>query len=99
MRAGARSHTTEHSEDSLLTSSGAQSGNSTDFINTLDFTEEEERAVRRKLDRVIVPLSTFLYLLCFLDRYSISPLPVRHLLIVNVGSILEMQKSKAWQKS
>jgi hypothetical protein len=32
------------------------------------WTEEEETAVRRKLDRVIVPLTTFLYLLCFLDR-------------------------------
>lgn len=34
------------------------------------WTEEEETAVRRKLDRVIVPLTTFLYLLCFLDRYA-----------------------------
>lgn len=33
------------------------------------WTAEEETAVRRKLDRVIVPLTTFLYLLCFLDRY------------------------------
>jgi hypothetical protein len=33
------------------------------------WTEEEETAVRRKLDRVVVPISTFLYLLCFLDRY------------------------------
>jgi hypothetical protein len=32
------------------------------------WTVEEETAVRRKLDRVVVPLSTFLYLLCFLDR-------------------------------
>ena len=32
------------------------------------WTVEEETAVRRKLDRVIVPLTTFLYLLCFLDR-------------------------------
>ena len=36
------------------------------------WTEEEETAVRRKLDRVIVPLTTFLYLLCFLDRYVFS---------------------------
>jgi hypothetical protein len=34
------------------------------------WTEAEETAVRRKLDRVIVPLTTFLYLLCFLDRYD-----------------------------
>jgi hypothetical protein len=33
------------------------------------WTEEEETAVRRKLDKYIVPLTTFLYLLCFLDRY------------------------------
>jgi hypothetical protein len=32
------------------------------------YTEEEERAVRRKLDKYLVPLTTFLYLLCFLDR-------------------------------
>lgn len=32
------------------------------------WTEEEETKVRRKLDRVIVPVTTFLYLLCFLDR-------------------------------
>jgi adenylosuccinate synthase len=34
------------------------------------WTPEEETKVRRKLDRVIVPLTTFLYLLCFLDRYE-----------------------------
>ena len=34
------------------------------------WTQKEETAVRRKLDRVIVPLTTFLYLLCFLDRYA-----------------------------
>lgn len=32
------------------------------------WTPEEEKAIRWKLDRVIVPLTTFLYLLCFLDR-------------------------------
>ena len=32
------------------------------------WTEEEETAVRRKLDKWIVPTTTFLYLLCFLDR-------------------------------
>lgn len=35
------------------------------------WTPEEEVMVRRKLDRVIVPLTTFLYLLCFLDRYVV----------------------------
>ena len=32
------------------------------------WTEKEEKGVRWKLDKVIVPLTTFLYLLCFLDR-------------------------------
>ncbi|PSN62411.1 MFS general substrate transporter [Corynespora cassiicola Philippines] len=36
------------------------------------WTEEEETAVRRKLDKVIVPLTTFLYLLCFLDRANVG---------------------------
>jgi adenylosuccinate synthase len=36
------------------------------------WTEEEETAVRRKLDKVIVPLTTFLYLLCFLDRTNVG---------------------------
>ncbi|KAF2466617.1 MFS general substrate transporter [Lindgomyces ingoldianus] len=36
------------------------------------WTEEEERAVRRKLDSYIIPLTTFLYLLCFLDRANVG---------------------------
>jgi len=36
------------------------------------WTEAEETAVRRKLDFQIVPLITFLYLLCFLDRANIG---------------------------
>lgn len=32
------------------------------------WTEEEETIVRRKLDKIIIPVTTFLYLLCFLDR-------------------------------
>lgn len=36
------------------------------------WTPEEETKVRHKLDRVIVPLTTFLYLLCFLDRINIG---------------------------
>ena len=32
------------------------------------WTEQEERAVRRKMDWHLVPLVTLLYLLCFLDR-------------------------------
>lgn len=37
------------------------------------WTVEEETEVRRKLDYYIVPLTTFLYLMCFLDRYVIWP--------------------------
>jgi hypothetical protein len=44
------------------------------------WTEEEETAVRRKLDRVIVPLTTFLYLLCFLDRYAHDLMRDQHVL-------------------
>ncbi|KAF2278348.1 MFS general substrate transporter [Westerdykella ornata] len=36
------------------------------------WTEEEETIVRRKLDMWIVPLTTFLYLLCFLDRANVG---------------------------
>lgn len=36
------------------------------------WTVEEETVVRRKLDKVIVPLTTFLYLLCFLDRANVG---------------------------
>ena len=53
------------------------------------WTEEEETAVRRKLDRVIVPLTTFLYLLCFLDRYVHNLMRDQHLLTycsANVGN-------------
>ncbi|KAL2185686.1 MFS general substrate transporter [Thermothelomyces heterothallicus CBS 203.75] len=38
----------------------------------LEWTEEEERAIRRKIDRHTVPLVTVLYMLCFLDRINIG---------------------------
>ncbi|KAL6702537.1 hypothetical protein ACN47E_001576 [Coniothyrium glycines] len=48
-------------------------GNGSDrSIDGFTWTTEEETAIRRKLDRVIVPLTTFLYLLCFLDRANIG---------------------------
>jgi len=56
----------EASDEGGVTSS---SDRSTDEFT---WTEEEETAVRRKLDRVIVPLTTFLYLLCFLDRTNVG---------------------------
>ena len=45
-----------------------QANSSDRSTDEFTWTEEEETKVRRKLDRVIVPLTTFLYLLCFLDR-------------------------------
>lgn len=33
----------------------------------ISWTEAEEKAVRNKIDWMIVPLITFLYLLCFLE--------------------------------
>ena len=38
----------------------------------LEWTEEEERAIRRKIDWHTVPLVTLLYMLCFLDRINIG---------------------------
>ncbi|OAP64112.1 hypothetical protein AYL99_00084 [Fonsecaea erecta] len=38
----------------------------------IDWTEQEETAIRRKIDRRIVPLVTLLYLFCFLDRANIG---------------------------
>ncbi|PVI06992.1 MFS general substrate transporter [Periconia macrospinosa] len=46
--------------------------NSSESSDGFTWTQEEETIVRRKLDRVIVPLTTFLYLLCFLDRTNIG---------------------------
>ncbi|TID21558.1 High-affinity nicotinic acid transporter [Venturia nashicola] len=38
----------------------------------ITWTDEEERALRRKLDYHIVPIVTLLYLLCFIDRSNIG---------------------------
>lgn len=38
----------------------------------VDWTEQDETAIRRKIDRRIVPLVTILYLFCFLDRANIG---------------------------
>jgi MFS family permease len=38
----------------------------------LEWTEEEETAIRRKIDWHTVPLVTLLYMLCFLDRINIG---------------------------
>jgi hypothetical protein len=60
------------------------------------WTVEEETKVRRKLDRVIVPLTTFLYLLCFLDRYATRFGFMIRLLTCEPESTLEMRVSRAW---
>lgn len=41
---------------------------SSEDLSVLDWTEEEETNIRRKIDIRVVPLVTVLYLLCFLDR-------------------------------
>jgi adenylosuccinate synthase len=57
----------------MFTDSTADKANESDPTSDgeLTWTPEEETKVRRKLDRVIVPLTTLLYLLCFLDRYEL----------------------------
>ena len=47
----------------------ARSESSSDEV---DWTEQEETAIRRKVDRRIVPVVTILYLFCFLDRANIG---------------------------
>jgi len=49
-------------------------GSGSDIASGEEFTwtVEEEIEVRRKLDYYIVPLTTFLYLMCFLDRANIG---------------------------
>ena len=60
------------------------------------WTVEEETAVRRKLDRVIVPLTTFLYLLCFLDRYETCSKATKSSLTCFSESTLAMHVSRVW---
>lgn len=46
--------------------------NISEAASDLEWTEEEEAAVRRKIDWHTVPLVTLLYMLCFLDRINIG---------------------------
>ncbi|KAF2011979.1 major facilitator superfamily transporter [Aaosphaeria arxii CBS 175.79] len=39
---------------------------------SIEWTEAEESIVRRKLDLKLVPLCTFLYMLCFIDRANVG---------------------------
>ena len=40
------------------------------------YSEEEEKAVVRKIDRRIIPFISLLYLLSFLDRVNIGNIPL-----------------------
>lgn len=54
----------------------------------LDWTPEEEAAIRRKIDWHTVPLVTLLYMLCFLDRINIGNARIQGMadeLKLNVG--------------
>ena len=41
-----------------------------DHSDEITWTDEEEKRIRNKIDWRVVPTVTFLYLLCFLDRYA-----------------------------
>lgn len=62
-----------NANDGFIDDEQVAASNASDSVDGFTWTEEEEKAVRWKLDRVIVPVTTFLYLLCFLDRYVCSP--------------------------
>ncbi|KAF1843819.1 uncharacterized protein K460DRAFT_378875 [Cucurbitaria berberidis CBS 394.84] len=64
-----RSPATIEKGENIIYGEANSSDRSTDEFT---WTQEEETLVRRKLDRVIVPLTTFLYLLCFLDRVNVG---------------------------
>ncbi|KAH7110087.1 major facilitator superfamily domain-containing protein [Dendryphion nanum] len=60
-------------DEKILYEANTTTGASSDQASEeFTWTEEEERAVRWKLDKVIVPLTTYLYLLCFLDRANVG---------------------------
>ena len=58
-----RADTTATDEENLGVVEGSEASS-----QEFSWTDEEEKIVRRKLDYYIVPVTTFLYLLCFLDR-------------------------------
>ncbi|KAK7535803.1 major facilitator superfamily domain-containing protein [Phyllosticta citribraziliensis] len=63
----------ETNED-VLPPKGAEEASTGSSVGAVvpDWTEEEERAVRRKIDWHLIPLLTVLYLFCFLDRANIG---------------------------
>ncbi|KAL2019755.1 hypothetical protein VTK56DRAFT_9199 [Thermocarpiscus australiensis] len=52
--------------------SSKDGASSDETVSDLEWTEEEETAIRRKIDWHTVPLVTLLYMLCFLDRINIG---------------------------
>ncbi|KXX79233.1 High-affinity nicotinic acid transporter [Madurella mycetomatis] len=50
----------------------SKDGGSSSDESDLEWTEEEETAIRRKIDWHTVPIVTLLYMLCFLDRINIG---------------------------
>jgi len=75
--------TLEKAENVLFEQANSSDRSTDEFT----WTEEEETKVRRKLDRVIVPLTTFLYLLCFLDRTNIGNARIQ-----GMGAELDLNK-------
>jgi len=62
---------------------------SNDSGSIIEWTEDEETAVRRKIDWHIVPLVTLLYMMCFLDRINIGNARIQGMateLDLNVGT-------------
>jgi sugar phosphate permease len=62
----------QHIEKEQVNAYSAKDGGSSSDESELEWTEEEERAIRRKIDWHTVPLVTLLYMLCFLDRINIG---------------------------
>lgn len=69
-------------------SSSPTSSDKHEFDNSeradLTWTDDEEKAIRRKLDFRVVPLVTLLYLLCFLDRANVGESIWDQLVIVDL---------------
>lgn len=65
-----RPHLAHQSERERVNSS--KDGVSSSDESELEWTEEEEKAIRHKIDWHTVPLVTLLYMLCFLDRINIG---------------------------
>ncbi|KAF9731430.1 hypothetical protein PMIN06_003117 [Paraphaeosphaeria minitans] len=71
-KTGGNAETDNAGAEKILYNEQTTSTLGSDSGDGFTWTEEEEKAVRWKLDKVIVPLTTFLYLLCFLDRANVG---------------------------